>query len=139
MLDRLPGLRFIFGDGGLDIAVPLLWRADNEWRSGRVEIPWVTESPSEIASNVARFVSQAQDGTPDGVHQDAELAKITRAETQLIFGSRYPYWDSVDPHELTDGWSEVSRARVVAENALEVMPRLASQLGTVPTPSARAD
>jgi uncharacterized protein len=139
MLDRLPALRFIFGDGGLDIALPLLWRADNEWRSGRVEIPWVTDPPSEIANNVARFVSQAQDGTSDGVHRDADLARITHAETQLIFGSHYPYWDSVDPDELTAGWSAAHRARAVAETALEVMPRLASQLRTMPTAAASAD
>jgi predicted TIM-barrel fold metal-dependent hydrolase len=75
---RLPGLRFVFLDGGADLVEPLLWRVDKDWRSGRVETPWLEELPSTIALRHAQFVATPSDTTTDGA----------------IYGSRLPFWDA---------------------------------------------
>ncbi|HTE64548.1 MAG TPA: amidohydrolase family protein [Solirubrobacteraceae bacterium] len=123
---RLPGLQFVFGDGGADLATPLLWRLDKDWRSGRVEVPWVTEAPSTIARRHAGFVTQGQDGRPDGEHPDAALARVSQAETQLLYGSRRPYWDAVTPADACAPLPASARPRVLGRNAVDRMPRLAS-------------
>jgi uncharacterized protein len=111
---RLPGLRFIFGDGGIDVAESLLWRVDNEWRAGRVEVPWLDGLPSGQARALARFVTEAQGC-------DAGTARVAGADTRLVFGSHRPYWDAVV--DVPPG------AGVRAENVLAITPRLRSQLG----------
>jgi predicted TIM-barrel fold metal-dependent hydrolase len=123
--DRLPNLRFVFGDGGVDLAAPVLWRLDNDWRNGRVEVPWIDDLPSVIAGRFTRFVSQAQDGTADGVHPADALRRISQADSRLLFGSHRPYWDVVDASQLVDGWEPEPAANVLAHNALAAIPRLA--------------
>lgn len=125
---RLPGQHFLFGDGGSDMAMPLLWRLDSDWRNGRSEVPWLDEPPSVIAGRFGRFVSQAQDGTADGSNRAPELARISRVEERMIYGSHRPYWDEVEVEALAGGWDEGRRARVLGGNALDALPRLARLL-----------
>lgn len=78
---RLPDLRFVFGDGGAGLAAPLLWRLDKDWRSGRVEAPWLEEPPSATAARHAVFVTAPED--------------VTDAIVPTVWGSRLPFWDRV--------------------------------------------
>ncbi len=129
VFDRLPNLVFVFGDGGIDLATWMLWRVDKDWRSGRLEIPWVTELPSSYLRRHVRFVSRAEDGRPDGLKVDHEQLRITEAADLAVFGSNYPFWDQVDPRESFREWPDGSAERVLAGNALDVYPRLAAALG----------
>jgi uncharacterized protein len=123
-LGRLPGLRLVFADGGADLAAPLLWRLDKDWRSGRVEIPWVEELPSAIAWRHAAFVAQAQDGRPDGLSPSPELAQVSRLGEQLLYGSRRPGWDAVEPEDVLAAVPHGAAERVLSGNALDRLPRL---------------
>jgi predicted TIM-barrel fold metal-dependent hydrolase len=122
--ERLPDLRFVFGDGGLDLAPALLWRLNNDWRNGRVEVPWIEESPSVLAERFARFVTQVHDGRPDGEHLDEGVVRLSHAEKVAIYGSHHPYWDQVSQETAVSGCSPDAREQILAGNALEVTPRL---------------
>ncbi|HET6509947.1 MAG TPA: amidohydrolase family protein [Baekduia sp.] len=129
LYERLPDLRFIFGDGGLDLAPTLLWRLNNDWRAGRVEVPWIEELPSTLVQRYARFVCSYTDGRPDGETLDPELVAVTRPGTLAIYGSHHPHWDGATRAEATEGLGDEDAARVLAGNALETIPRLAAALG----------
>jgi predicted TIM-barrel fold metal-dependent hydrolase len=116
--ERVSGLSFVFTDGGADLAAPLLWRVDKDWRSGRVEVPWITELPSAIARRHAAFIVQAQDGRPEGKDLDERLSDVTRRTAALLYGSRTPFWDAVAPGLDTD-------------DAVARIPRLAAVAGVV--------
>lgn len=129
VFDRLPRLRFVFGDGGVDLARVMLWRLEKDWRSGRVETPWVERLPSAYALGHLRFVARPEDGTSDGEHPDEQLRAITDAERLVLFGSHFPYWDHTGPEDVARGWAGPARERLLAGNALTTMPRLARALG----------
>ena len=128
VFDRLPGLLFVFGDGGVDLARPMLWRVDKDWRSGRLEIPWVTELPSSYLRDHVRFISQAEDGRPDGRTISEEQIRIAEAADLVLFGSHYPFWDQLDPRTALADWPPEAAAKVLGENAVAAYPRLATAL-----------
>jgi predicted TIM-barrel fold metal-dependent hydrolase len=124
VFDRLPNLRVIVGDGGLDLARPMFWRVDRDWRQSRVEIPWVERPPTDYLPDHVRFVTQPEDARTDGLRLEEDLVRILDAERMLLYGSHYPYWDDQDARTTMADWSADVRARVLAENALEWIPRL---------------
>jgi len=128
VFDRLPNLKFVFGDGGVDLARSMLWRVDKDWRSGRLEIPWVTELPSSYLRRHIRFISHVEDCRPDGSVLDPEQVRVTEAADLVLFGSNLPFWDQVDPLEQFRDWPDGTSDRILAGNALEVYPRLAKAL-----------
>ena len=68
---RLPGLKFVFADGGYDILTPLMWRLDTFWLSMRDQTPWVDRYPSEYLPGHVRFCSSAFDGPIDAANTTA--------------------------------------------------------------------
>jgi predicted TIM-barrel fold metal-dependent hydrolase len=131
--DRVPDLRFIFADASVDLARVMLWRLEKDWRSGRVEIPWVERIPSQYAAPHLRFVTHPEDGVGDGEHVSADLLGLSDAEHLVLFGSHFPYWDAMDAKTVLDQWPAHLHERVLSQNALEVMPRLAHYLRSQPT------
>jgi len=134
VFERLPGLRVVVGDGGVDVARPMFWRIDRDWRQGRSEIPWVERPPSSYLREHIRFISQPEDARPDGRRLDDDLMRIVDAENLVLFGSHYPYWDYVEPTSALSDWPEAVRKRILAENTLEFTPRLASYLSSLTSP-----
>ncbi len=126
VFDRLPQLKVVVGDGSVDFARPMLWRVDRDWRQGRVEIPWVEKLPSSYLPDHVRFVTQAEDGSPDAFHPHEDLIRIADGERLLVYGSRWPYWDRREPATVLEGWPEDVRARILERNALDFIPRLAA-------------
>ncbi|MFR9805288.1 amidohydrolase family protein [Pseudonocardia sp. RS010] len=125
--DRLPELRFLFGDGGIDIVKPLLWRLDADWKATRVEVPWIEELPSLRAPRFCRFITQAQDGTVDGVRHEDALDAITGRVSEGIYGSHTPFWDQVRISEVLPDGPDAARDALLWGNALRDIPRLAAQ------------
>jgi uncharacterized protein len=119
---RLPELRFVFGDLGVDLARALLWRVDKDWRSDRVEIPWVTERPSSFPIDHVRFVSQPEDDP--AAYADASEDVLDEWASLVVFGSRYPYWDCIEPTALLASCPSEVGERVSSTNALSFYPRL---------------
>lgn len=131
VFDRLPDLRVVVGDGGVDVARPMFWRIDRDWRQGRVEIPWVERLPSLYLLDHIRFVSQPEDGTVDGETLDDDLVRISDAEHLVLYGSHFPFWNFLPAETALGGLSRLARERIFSGNALEVVPRLAFHMAAL--------
>lgn len=139
VFDRLPQLRFVLADASIDLTCYMMWKIEKDWRTGRVEIPWVEKLPGSYLRDHVRIVSQAEDGTMDGHTVVPDLVEISDAARLVVFGSRFPFWDFLDPRTALPGREPGDRAAVLARNYLEVTPRLAALLdadGTGERPAA---
>lgn len=119
VFERFDRLRVVFAGFGFGWVPPVLWRADAEWRGLRVEVPWLTRAPSEVAADHVRFVI---DGASE-LDGDAPWTLATMLpDTALIFGSDAPF--------VPDQRARVARApdslrqAIERDNALTTFPRL---------------
>lgn len=128
VFDRLPELRFIFADCGVDLARFMVWKIEKDWRMGRVEIPWVEKLPGLYLPDHVRFLSQPEDGTPDGWTLNQDLIEISDAAGLAMFGSRFPFWNFADPRTALSGWPDETAQRILGQNALDFLPRLRAAL-----------
>lgn len=87
VFERFPRLRVVFAGFGFAWALPVLWRMDSEWRGLRVEVPWLTRSPSEIVAAHVRFVVDAACELRSEASQIAEMLP----EGVLLYGSDRPF------------------------------------------------
>jgi len=113
---KFPNLRLVIVEGGVGWLPPLLWRLDKEWRSLRVEAPWVNRPPSEIVRDHVRLTTQPLDEPEDPAHLLA-LFDMFPADEILMFSSDYPHWDFDDPTRVLSGFPDETRRRIFAENA----------------------
>lgn len=114
--ERLPMLRFVFGDGGQDLAMTFMWRMDGEWPTSRMETPWVRRAPSDYMAEHVRFLTSRLEGPPDD-EAVAEWPLISRSRDLLMFGSHFPHWRAMTPADLEPGLADADRGPVLAENA----------------------
>lgn len=110
---RFPGLKVVFAGFGFDWVMPLLWRADMEWRNLRIDVPWVTKPPSEYTADHIRLVVDDLGVAPASAAQ--MIADLIPDEV-LIYGSDRPF-AAGDPGAVLDGIPERLRDRVAASNA----------------------
>lgn len=125
---RIPDLKVVFADGGLDILTPLIWRLDTFWRAMREQTPWVDRTPSTYLRDHVRFVFSSLEGSGD-VSYAAEWLEMTGKTDLLMFGSNYPFWSRATVNDLNAGLLDEQRERILYRNARELYPRL-----QVPTP-----
>jgi predicted TIM-barrel fold metal-dependent hydrolase len=116
VFDRLPDLRFVFADGGLEFLPPLLWRMDKNWRSTRPETPWVRQLPSAYLRQHVRFCAHRLDWPADP-GQAGRWLEISDAGHLLLFASNWPYWDTWDAATAFAAAPPAMRARILAETA----------------------
>lgn len=119
VFERLPGLKFVFADGGHDFLAPLIWRFDKNWRPTRYENPWISKMPSAYLREHVRFCSRRLEGPKDSAAL-AEWLEICDAAELLLFASRYPHWDFHDPRQAFADIPEALRVRILAKNAREL-------------------
>ena len=113
LFTRLPRLKVVFAGFGFEWAVPLLWRADMEWRNLRIDVPWVTEPPSELASKHVRLVVDDLGAAPV---EDVRAIADMLPEDVLLYGSDQPF-TAGDPQDVLRGIPARLRDRVASENA----------------------
>jgi predicted TIM-barrel fold metal-dependent hydrolase len=118
---RFPRLKVVFAGFGFDWVVPLLWRADMEWRNLRIDVPWVTKSPSEYTAEHIRLVVDDLGGAPPQTAQG--IAELVPEEV-LLYGSDRPFATG-NPEDVLKGIPEGLRQRVALANAQQTFPRLA--------------
>jgi predicted TIM-barrel fold metal-dependent hydrolase len=117
---RFPDLRVLFAGFGVSWAPPLLWRMDAEWRGLRIEVPWVTQPPSQIAAEHIRLVAdQAVEHTEPGTWALAAMLD----ERMLVWGSDAPFAGAAPGAPLASV-PESLRERLASVNALDTFPRL---------------
>lgn len=124
VFQRFPRLKVVFAGFGFAWVPPVIWRADAEWRGLRVEVPWLTVPPSEVAAEHVRFVI---DGACEMEAEGAWKIATMLPGQMLLFGSDKPYVESgrtvlaKAPDEL--------RAGIERLNAVATFPRLAAAVG----------
>jgi uncharacterized protein len=127
---RIPGLRFVFADGGYDILTPLMWRLDTFWMSMRDQTPWVDRYPSEYLNDHVRFCSSALDGPTDGGLAERWLNFTDKADL-LMYGSSYPHWSTSKPDDVVAGLNDVQRQKVLWRNASDLYGVAAAKEGSL--------
>ena len=136
VFDRLPELRFIFLDGGFDLARPILWRLRKDWRATRFELA-AKEDPMAYIGGHVRFASSFADG-PDDPAQLARFAALEASDRLVLYASHHPRWDRQRPQDVFLGCPEDRRREVLGGNALSTYgARLAAAL--TPSESGSGD
>jgi uncharacterized protein len=118
ILDRLPGLRFVFADGGFDLLMPLVWRMDLDWPISRIETPWISRRPTEYLKDHFRFTTARLEGPPDAILPD--WFETADGADLLMYASNYPHWTTMSAAECFPQLPEEARARVLGGNAREL-------------------
>jgi uncharacterized protein len=112
---RYPQLKIVFAGFGFDWAQSLLWRADAEWRNLRIDVPWLTEAPSQFFGRHLRLVLDRSSAAP---HDQQQAIVRTLPASSLMFGSDLPF-ESADPTTVLACVPEEARDRAAAGNAYE--------------------
>jgi len=123
VFDRLDDLVFVFGDGGIDLVMPMVWRLIADWRAGTDDHPWTRQSPPTYLRGHVRFVSSRMEG-PSQAAQRARWLELVDARHLLLYGSAYPLWTYAPPAalELED---DALAAHVLGGNAAALYRGLA--------------
>lgn len=121
---RIPDLKVVFADGGLDILTPLIWRLDTFWRAMREQTPWVEAVPSSYLRDHVRFVYSTLEGFGDESYA-ADWLEMTGKADLLLFGSNHPFLSVASPSDLGAGILQVQREKILRDNALALYPKLA--------------
>jgi len=119
VFEKYPRLKVVFPDGGHDLLFHLAWRMDSTFPACRGETPWVTRMPSEYLADHVRFVSAKHELPPLEGTRLEDWARISRAESILIYGSHFPHWTTMRPDELFPALPAAARRRMLADNAAE--------------------
>lgn len=101
VFERLPGLRIIFADGGLDMLKPLIWRLNKDWRSTKSDTPWVSRQPEDYLREHVRFCTHLCEHPPPG-EGSARWAELADYASLLMYGSGYPMWNYFSVGEATE-------------------------------------
>jgi predicted TIM-barrel fold metal-dependent hydrolase len=92
VFDRFPGLRVVLGEAGQAWLAPFIWRADDDFKSLRREVPWVKELPSEYLVEHVRVTTSPLDQTPSRQAWRSGLESIG-GPGLLLYASGFPRWD----------------------------------------------
>lgn len=116
VLERYPDLRVVFIEGGWTWVPHLLHRMDENYRSLRSEIPWLTKLPSEYVLGQIRFTSQPIEALAP--NQFEQVVEQIGGAQMLLFSSDYPHWDFDSPvRGLPAGLPREGARRIMYENA----------------------
>ena len=119
---RLPALRYVLIEGGFGWAPALGWRLDKAWRRLRMEVPELTQAPSEYMRQNVWFTTQPMEEPESRDHVLDTIGWI--GWDRILFASDYPHWDFDDPDTaITIRLTEAQRAGIMRENALAVYGR----------------
>jgi predicted TIM-barrel fold metal-dependent hydrolase len=118
VFERYPGFRLALVEGGVSWLAPLLWRLDDQYKSGRAEVPWMKRRPHEYIRDHVRFASQPLE-MPDDPKHLVQILEMMDAEHVLMFSSDYPHYDFDSPTHTFPKLPEHMHRRIFFENAAE--------------------
>jgi len=116
VFERLPDFKVVFGDGGSDMVMPLMWRMDMTWRSTRVEMPRAKSLPTSYLEKHVRFCTQRLEG-PEDVATSNEWDRQNAAATLQVFASNYPIWSAGSRDQLEKRLPEALRQQIMSDNS----------------------
>jgi predicted TIM-barrel fold metal-dependent hydrolase len=118
VFERYPGFKLALVEGGVAWLAPMLWRFDDQYKSGRAEVPWMKRRPVEYVRDHVRFASQPLE-MPDDPHQLVQILEMMDAEHILMFASDYPHYDFDSPTRTFPKLPERMHRRIFFDNAAE--------------------
>ena len=119
VFEQFPTLRFVCVEGGLSWVPHLMWRLDKNWKSLRLQTPWLKKRPSEYIVECMRFTTQPID-EPDNPDHLLQIFEMMQAEKTVIFSSDYPHWDFDSPTKAFPPLPEKLAKRIFYQNAQEL-------------------
>ena len=120
MPERFPKLKTCWVESGLAWIPFLMQRLDNEWMMRSSEVPLLKKRPSDYMREM--FYS-TQPMEMVGNREALELTfKMINAETQLMYSSDYPHWDTDLPSTIYDlpFLSDQAKRNILGGNAKRV-------------------
>ncbi|MCS3765640.1 MULTISPECIES: amidohydrolase family protein [Bradyrhizobium] len=123
VFDKFPGLKVVFLEPGVGWVPWFMWRADQQYREVRLDVPWVKRLPSEYMQENVRFSTQPfSDVKPEHM---AQMIEWIKADRMFMFATDYPHYDadSAD-YAISPKLPAALRERIRYRNALETYPRL---------------
>lgn len=116
LLDRFPGLRFVFLEAGCGWLPYWLYRLDEHYGVMGVQLPALRQKPSELLARGQLYFSCEAD--------ESELARVVEAigDDWIVFASDYSHFDSrfpgaAEPILENPRLSEKSKRKILVENA----------------------
>jgi predicted TIM-barrel fold metal-dependent hydrolase len=124
VFDLFDELKVILIEGGFSYVPHLMWRADQQYRELRHEVPWVKRMPSETIRSQMRFASQPIEELT--ARQLATLIDQMESDALVCFSTDYPHWDFDSPlRALPAGIDAELADKIFLGNARALYPRLA--------------
>jgi predicted TIM-barrel fold metal-dependent hydrolase len=123
VFDRYPDLKVVILETGVAWLPWFMWRADEQYRGHRAEVPWLKRLPSEHMRDNVRVATQPLNDI--NAKQFVQIVELADAERVFVFASDYPHYDAdtaaaVLPRTLP----EELRRRIRYQNAVETFPKL---------------
>ncbi|HEX6666623.1 MAG TPA: amidohydrolase family protein [Solirubrobacterales bacterium] len=127
VLDRFEGLKVILVEGGFSYVPHLMWRADQQYRELRHEVPWLTRMPSDAMRAQMRFATQPIEEFT--APQLTTLIDQMGSDELVCFSTDYPHWDFDSPlRALPAALSEDLKRKIFFDNSYDLFPRIAAQV-----------
>jgi hypothetical protein len=118
--ERFPKLRTVWVESGLAWIPFLMQRLDNEWMMRSSEVPLLKRRPSDYMREMY-YSTQPMEMVNN--REALELTfKMINAETQLMYASDYPHWDTDLPSTIYDlpFLAEQAKRNILGGNAKRV-------------------
>jgi len=127
VFEKFPDLKAILIEGGFSYVPHLMWRADQQWRELRHEVPWCKRQPSRVIRENLRFASQPiEEFTSAGL---LTLLDQMGSDELVCLSTDYPHWDFDSPEQsLPIGFPDELARKIFSENALATYARLPAEL-----------
>ena len=119
VFSEYPDLRFVCVEGGVAWVPHLMWRLDKNWKSLRVQTPWLERPPSEYLREHVRFTTQPIP-EPDRPEHLRQILEMMHAEDTVMFSSDFPHWDNDSPAFGLPPLDEDLHRAIMVENALDL-------------------
>ena len=118
--ERFPKLKTVWVESGLAWIPFLMQRLDNEWMMRSSEVPLLKRKPSDYMREM-HYSTQPMEMVNN--REALELTfKMINAESQLMYASDYPHWDTDLPSTIYDlpFLSETAKRNILGGNAKRV-------------------
>lgn len=118
VFEACPNFRVAVLECGVAWLPALMWRLDKNWRSCRIEVPWLKRRPSDTLREHVRFTSQPIEEPDDPIHLKQIIDMI--GHEMIMFASDYPHWDFDAPNKAIPRiLGEPLRQKIFHQNAVD--------------------
>ncbi|WP_223869354.1 amidohydrolase family protein [Paenibacillus sabuli] len=116
VFDKYPRTRIAMLEGGFSWVPSLMWRMDQNYKSLRMEVPWVKRMPSDYIKTHFRFATQPiEDPSPADM---LKMVELMGSDELLLFSTDYPHWDFDSPERsLPTSFPDSLKRKIFYENA----------------------